>query len=293
MLQAPRFSISEFTTLRGSFADDLAAYAAVGAGGIGICEFKLADGDERRLYESGLRANVCVPAVPSILPLPLLPGPDDPEERITSLCASIGRLAKLDPVAVMFLTGPGPERRDVVVEGVKRLAAAADAAGVVLAIEPFHSSQSETFSFVNTIDDARTLLADADADTVRLLFDTWHLGDAPGIEEQIAEHAASFATVHVADRREPTRNDFDRLVPGDGVLPLPRLLAAIDRAGYDAFYEVEIFSDDGTFGHALPDALWALPVDEAARRVRAGFDRVWEAAGTTAPTSGGPTLPAG
>jgi len=293
MLRAPRFSISEFTTLRASFAADVAAYAAVGASGIGVCEFKLGDGDEARLSASGLRANVCVPAVPSILPLPLLPGPEDPDERITALCESVRRLAKLDPVAVMFLTGPGPEGRNVVVEGIKRLAEASDEAGVVLAIEPFHPSQRDTFSFVNSIDEARTLLAEADADAVRLLFDTWHLGDAAGIEEQISEHAGSFASVHVADRREPTRNDFDRLVPGDGVLPLPQLLSAIDRAGYDGFYEAEIFSDDGSFGQALPDALWALPVDEAARRVRQGFDRVWEAAGATAPTSAEPTLPAG
>jgi sugar phosphate isomerase/epimerase len=293
MLRAPQFSISEFTTLRGSFADDVAAYAAVGASGIGVCEFKLTDGDERRLADSGLRANVCVPAVPSILSLPLLPGPEDPAERITALCASIRRLAKLDPVAVMFFTGPGPERRNVVVEGIKRLADTADEAGVVLAIEPFHPSQRETFSFVNTIDEAQRLLADADAEAARLLFDTWQLGDAAGIEEQIAEHAWWFAAVHVADRREPTRTHFDRVVPGDGVLPLPGLLSAIDSAGYEGFYEVEIFSDDGSFGEALPDALWALPVDEAARRVREGFDRVWEAAGVTAPTSDEPTLPAG
>jgi len=293
MLPAPRFSISEFTTLRGSFADDVAAYTSVGSSGIGVCEFKLGAGDKERLSTSGLRATVCVPAVPSILPLPLLPGPDDPAERIEALCASIGRLAALDPVAVMFLTGPGPERRDVVIEGIKRLAEAANRAGVVLAIEPFHASQKDTFSFVNTIDEARALLAAADADEVRLLFDTWHLGDATGVEQQIAEHVGWFAAVHVSDRREPTRSEFDRLVPGDGVLPLPRLLSAIDDAGYDGLYEVEIFSDDGSFGHPLPDALWALPVDEAARRVRAGFDRVWEAAAVTGPTSAEPTPPGG
>src|SRR5690349_14704278 len=155
MLRPPRFSISEFTTLQGSFAEDVAAYTAVGASGIGVCEFKLVPGDQRRLSSSGLRATVCVPAVPSILPLPLLPGPDDPAERLEALCTSIRHLAALDPVAVMFLTGPGPERRNVVVEGIKRLAETANQVGVLLAIEPFHPSQKETFSFVNSIDEAR------------------------------------------------------------------------------------------------------------------------------------------
>jgi sugar phosphate isomerase/epimerase len=271
----PRFSICEFTTLHGSFAEDLAAYRAVGATGIGIVEFKLDDDSPQLLRESGLRATVCVPSVPSILPVPQMPGPDDPGERIEALCASIRRLAAFDPVAVMFFPGPGSDRRSVVADGIRRLVEAAEDAGVALAIEPFHSSQRETFSSVDTIADARVLLREADAEHVGLVFDTWHLGDTPGIEADIAECVPLIAGVHVADRREPTRNDFDRVLPGDGVLPLPRLLGALDAAGYDGFYEVEIFSDDGAFGDALPDSIWATPVDETARRARESFDRVW------------------
>ena len=39
-----RFAICEFSTLHGSFEDDLAAYAAAGADGISICELKLVEG---------------------------------------------------------------------------------------------------------------------------------------------------------------------------------------------------------------------------------------------------------
>jgi sugar phosphate isomerase/epimerase len=269
-----RLAICEFTTLAAGFAEDLAAYRAAGAGGIGICEFKLGEGDAERLAESGLTPTVCVPAVPSILPLPQMEGPADPAERIDALCASIERLARLDPTAVMFLTGPGPERRDVVVEGVKRLADAAARAGVVLAL---YRSQRDTLSFVNTIAEARDLLEESGASDVGLLFDTWNLGDTPGIEAEIAEHVACFAGVHVADRREPTRNDFDRVLPGDGVLPLTPILSALEAAGYDGWYEVEIFSDDGSFGKALPDSLWALSAEEGARRAVESFDRVWAA----------------
>jgi sugar phosphate isomerase/epimerase len=271
----PRLSMCEFTTLPAGFAEELEAYRGAGFEGIGIVEFKVADGDEEKLQASGLRATLCIPSVPSILPLPLFPGPADPAERIDALCASIRHLARFDPVAVAFLTGPGPERRELVVDGVKRLVEAAVDAGVGLALEPFHPSQRDTFSFVNTIADARALLAEAGAEDVRIVFDTWQLGDAPGIDAQIAEFAPHFAAVHVADRREPTRGDFDRVLPGDGVLPLPRLLRALRDAGYDGWYEIEIFSDDGTFGDALPDSLWSLGAAELAGRARAAFDAAW------------------
>ena len=101
-----RLSICEFTTLGATFEEDLAAYREAGVEGIGICEMKLGEGAAERLRESGLRATHCVPAVPSILPLPLMEGPEQPEERIEALCASIWRLAELEPVCVVFLTGP-------------------------------------------------------------------------------------------------------------------------------------------------------------------------------------------
>jgi sugar phosphate isomerase/epimerase len=73
----PRFSISQITTVGQSFADDLDAYAAAGADGIGIWEMKLADDSLDRFRSSGLRAAVAVTEVPSILPLPLMPGPEN------------------------------------------------------------------------------------------------------------------------------------------------------------------------------------------------------------------------
>jgi sugar phosphate isomerase/epimerase len=278
MVGERRVSICEFTTLTASFAEDLAAYSAAGAAGIGICEFKLGEGDEERLSESGLIPALCVPAVPSILPLPQMEGPGDPAERIDALCSSIERFGRLGATAVMFLTGPGLERRDVVVEGVRRLADAASRAGATLALEPIHPQQRETFSFVNTLDDAKELLDDAGANEVRLLFDSWNLGQTPGIEEQIERYAGDFASVHLADRREPSRSDYDRVFPGDGVLPLGSMVEALEGAGYDGWYEVEIFSDDGSFGESLSDSIWALPADEAARRAVASVERLWDAA---------------
>jgi hypothetical protein len=76
-------------------------------------------------------------------------------------------------------------------------------------------------------------------------------------------HADRVYSVHVADRREPTRSDFDRGLPGDGSRAAVRTRV---EACYDGWFDVEVMSDDGTFGDAFPDSLWALPAEEIACR---------------------------
>ena len=247
-----------------SFEEDLAAYAAAGVRGIGVCEFKLPPDGRRLLRESGLSATACVPTVPSILPLPPMEGPADPAERVEALCASVGRLAELEPACVLFLTGPGEAERDVVLDGIQRIAAAGEEAGVHVALEPVHPSQRDAFSFVNSIAEALALLDEAGTPGVGLLVDTWHVG-AIGV----AAAAGRIYGVHVSDRREPTRNLFDRLLPGDGVLPLAEILEAIAGTGYEGWYDVEIFSDE-----AFPDSLWRVEPAELARRACESMERL-------------------
>ena len=248
-----RVGICEWTTFPASFEDELAAYRAAGAGAIGILEFKLDGMDDVRgkLRESGLAVSACLPAAGSILPSPLIPGPEEPEVRVESICASVARFAELEPACVFFLTGPGDDR-GAVIEGIGRIAEAGARHGVRVALEPIHPSQAGVLSFAHTIEDALDLIGDAD---VGILFDTWHLDEVSCVDRIYG--------VHLADRREPTRSDFDRDLPGEGSRAAVRSLVA---AGYDGWFDVEVMSDDGTFGAAFPDSLWALPTEQIARR---------------------------
>ncbi|HWQ00739.1 MAG TPA: sugar phosphate isomerase/epimerase family protein [Gaiellaceae bacterium] len=248
-----RIGICEWSTFPASFEDELAAYRAAGAGAIGILEFKL-DGVEDvrgKLRESGLAASACLPAAGSILPSPLIPGPDEPEERVDSICRSVARFAELEASCVFFLTGPGDDRATVA-EGIRRIAEAGTRHGVRVALEPIHESQAHVLSFVQTVDQALELIGDAD---VGILFDTWQVAEV--------SHVDRIWGVHVADRREPTRSDFDRLLPGDGSRDA---VNALLEGGYRGWLDVELMSDDGTFGNAFDDSLWALPAAELARR---------------------------
>jgi sugar phosphate isomerase/epimerase len=273
----PRFAISQITTLPASFEDDLRAYREAGAEGIGIWEIKLREGEEEAqlaaLRESGLASTAAIPAVPSIAPLPI-PGPDDPAERVDAYCAGLRRLAPFEPTAVVLLTGPG--EREVVVGGLRTIAAEARMLGLTIALEPYSRFEGEQWTIVNTLAEGAGLIDEAGvADSVGLLFDTWHLWDSE-LEADLDAHARRIVGVHVCDVRDPTRSFADRLLPGDGVAEIPRILGLVDRAGWDGFYELEIFSDNGAFGHAHPDSLWDVPADELARRGREAFLACWE-----------------
>jgi len=47
--------------------------------------------------------------------------------------------------------------------------------------------------------------------------------------------------------------------------------AAPGRTGWAGGYDLELFSDDGTFGDDFEDSLWKLPAEELARRGRRSF----------------------
>ncbi|MGH3131242.1 MAG: sugar phosphate isomerase/epimerase family protein, partial [Gaiellaceae bacterium] len=164
------------------------------------------------------------------------------------------------------------EARRIVLEGLRRLADAAEAAGVRCGLEPVHSTQRKLFSFVTSIPEALALLDEVGRPSLGIMFDTYHLWDTATVYEDVAQHLDRFTGVHVADWRRPTRGPSDRVLPGDGVADLVRLLGALDRAGWAGFYDIEIFSDV-----ALPDSLWQLDARELAPRAVAALESVWEA----------------
>jgi sugar phosphate isomerase/epimerase len=276
------FAIVELSTLPASFEDDLAAYATAGVHGIGIFEAKLVPGREEEglaaFRESGLKASAAIPAVPSILPLPRLPGPDTAEERIEAYTAGMRRLARFEPTAFVCLTGPAgtlpdEQARATIVDGLRALGAEASRLGIPVGLEPM-SVDYPGWTVVTTLGEAGELIANAGSNGLGLTFDTWHLWDTPTLEEDLARHGEQIVAVHVSDWREPTRSWCDRVLPGVGVIDFDRMLGALEAAGWEGFYELEIFSDDGTFGDAFEDSLWRIPAAELAERGRRAFEAV-------------------
>jgi sugar phosphate isomerase/epimerase len=292
----PLFSVNEGMTPGLSFAEDLAVLAEAGVDGIGIAagqvgygRFKLQDdrADLERFRASGLKGGFCNPGTPSILPRStqvagaLGLGADDPAARIEGICRDIRRLAPFEPICCICVPGPvgaydEAEAREIAVAGFKQVARAAREVGVKVAIEPMHSSIRNDFTFLTTLPGAVELIDEIDEPNVGVLYDVWHLWDTPDLVAHTREHASRIVGVHVDDRREPTRSWCDRVLPGDGVADLESILSALIAGGYDGWYELEVLSDDGTFGNDFPDSLWKRDPVELIRAGREQFMQLWD-----------------
>ena len=279
----PKFSVSEITTFHSTYDEDLANYVKAGAEGIGIWEFKLPEGGDAdslaKLKASGLKATTCIPSTLSVWPVPF-PGPTDPEERTQGLCDAIRRFAPFEPEVILCLTGhPGDtdpaEGRRVLVEGMRRAAKVAAEHGLTLALEPLHRNVYGHWSTIGDIPGTIALMDEIGEPNVDLLYDLYHLWDTDDVLGETAKHADRInGSVHICDWRSDTRNDFDRALPGDGIMDLPLLLGALD--GIAEWVDLEIFSDDGSFTDKdFDDSIWKQdPIDVIARG-KAGFEAAW------------------
>jgi sugar phosphate isomerase/epimerase len=268
-----RLSLSEISTANASFDEDVLAYARAGFEGIGVWEYKLS-GDNRAdvdaLRAAGLAVTNCMPLNPTFLPNEVIPGPDDPDERIESIRASIFRFAAFAPTSVVCITGPvgrfgEAEARRIVVEGLEAADEAAKECGVTLGLEPIHPSQRDAVSFVNTVAETLELLDEAGvAGSVGIFVDTFNLADDETASEHLERHADRVTGLHVADHSPDAAQG--RALPGEGRGRTRELVDTLRGAGWDGWVDVEIFS--------TPDGFWGLPPDEAARRAFAAARRL-------------------
>ena len=268
------------TTPRTSFAEDVANAVDAGLGGLGICAVKLDPGalvSDLALWErSPLRAAFCLPSPDAVLPQPLVAGPADHRNRIAAMCDSIDLLARFEPAGIVCTTGPagGLDTRTTrarVVEGLRALADHAGGRGLCLALEPLHESMRGDWTTISTIVEALDLIDAAGAANIGVLADVWHLGESPAFADEIRAAGPLLFDVHISDRRAPTRGWCDRALPGAGSLDFGPILAALAEIGYDGWYEIEIFSDDGLFGTTYDDSLWRLPPLDLVQSARDAF----------------------
>jgi sugar phosphate isomerase/epimerase len=284
----PKFSVSEITTFHQTYEEDLASYAEAGAEGIGIWEFKIADRDDAeslaKLKASGLKATTMIPGTLSVYPVPF-PGPLDPAERVAEMCATIERFAPFEPEVVLVLPGAPPagtdpaEARRVIVEGFRKAAKVAAAHGITLGLEPLHRGIYGTWTTVYTIPETIALMDEIGEPNVQLLYDVYHLHDTDDVIADTVKYGNRISpSIHICDWRDPTRNDFDRVLPGDGIIDLPAIFGALDAAAHPSWVDLEIFSDDGSFSDLdFEDSIWKQDAADVLARAKAGFDAAWAA----------------
>lgn len=243
-----RLSINEVTTYRWTFEEDVTHYKAAGIPAIGVWRQKLSDFGEEKgmelLQEAGLQ-------VSNLLWVGGFTGSDGRSFR-DSLNDAIDAIRLAGQMKVGCLVVYSGARgghthnhaRRLFVQAIEKLVPFAAEHGVDLAIEPMHPGCAAECTFLTDLDETLGILDKIDSPHVGLVFDTYHLGFADGILEQIPEILPKVKIVHLGDGKAPPEREQNRCPLGEGAVPLKELIAALTRAGYNGYYDVELIGED-------------------------------------------------
>ncbi len=111
-----------------------------------------------------------------------------------------------------------------------------------------------------------------------MLFDVFHSWCEPDLHEHIRTYAGRINSVQVCDVKVHERSGHDRELPGLGRATAPEIMATLIESGYDGWWELEVFSDDGTYFDTFPDSYWSLPHEEFLARSKTAFDAAYASA---------------
>ena len=281
-MATPRISISCPTTYSATIDEDIRNYSAAGATGIGLWEYKLAGHNDEQVRQAvadaGLQATLCCPEVPSLIPDPFFAEPADPDARTAALITAIKRFAPFQPAGILVTTGqPGEyglaKAKEIVIEKLKPVADAAGELGITIGLEPYRQTSG---TLATSLPEVIEMIDAVGRPNVKVIVDVWHYWDVPDGLADLREHVDRIVGVQMSDWREPTRGWGDRVLPGDGTIDLRAILRTLTGAGYDGWYDVEVFSDDGRFGADYPDSVWSRPAADVARDSVTKFMHLWD-----------------
>jgi sugar phosphate isomerase/epimerase len=236
----PRVSLSAISTASWGFDEDLAFYGEAGITNVGISVAKLErfgwDEGTRRVSDAGLRVTNLIGLGPFHLAEP--DGWDRQRER---LARALDTAAAVGAESVVFTTGPAgaltwEDAADALETALAPVLAEAHQRGVPFAIEHTNSLRVDV-GFVHTLRDALDLARRLDTGVCMEVNACWA---ERGLADTIADGIDRIRLVQVSDFAVGTLSTPNRLVPGDGDIPLERILGQVLAAGYDGCFDLEL-----------------------------------------------------
>jgi len=260
----PRSCVSAISTFRLSLEEDIAFWNAHAIDTVGVSVAKLeASGWDAgtdlvaAAVDRGLRVADLIGLGPFHLARP--EGWERRRERLVRAVTAAGRLGA---PRVVFTTGPfapltWEEAADALERALAPVLHEARRARVEFAIEHTNSLRVDV-GFVHTLRDAIDLARRLDTGVCMEVNACWAERDLAGT---ITNGVDRIGLVQVSDFRVGTVTSSQRLVPGDGDIPLRRIVGDLLAAGYGGLFELELIGDaivgEG-YDLAVPRAVRAL-----------------------------------
>ena len=264
-MELSRCSLNSIT-VKGLGLDGVVALAAdAGFGGVGLWR-DLLDGVDLpaaslRIRNAGLRVtSVCRGGMFT------QPSADARRKRFDDNLFAVEQAHMLQADCLVLVCGAAcgdlAAARAQVRDGIAELEPHARAAGVRLAIEPFHPMMASSRSVITSLREANELVADLGSEYVGIAMDSYHVWWDVALLPEIARAGRSLVCVQLADWVTPIHGELSsRGMPGEGCIDMAGFLAACEGAGYRGLVEVEVLSD----------RWWAVAPGEAMAAVTAGL----------------------
>ena len=259
----PRISVSAISTFRLSLTEDLDFWRRHGIDHVGVSVAKLDahgwdDGLERVLdaVAGGLRVGNLIGLGPFHLA-----DPAQWDRQRARLARAVDAAAAMRAECLVFTTGPSvpltwEEAADALAEAMAPVLAHAHERGVRFAIEHTNSLRVDV-GFVHTLRDVLDLAARLGTGVCMEVNACWAERD---LLATIASGVGRISVVQLSDFRVGTLCTPDRLVPGDGDIPLARIVGALVAGGYEGSFDLELIGphiDDEGYDAAVPRAVAA------------------------------------
>jgi sugar phosphate isomerase/epimerase len=236
----PRVSLSAISSATWDLDQDLAFYGEAGITNVGVSVAKLErfgwDEGTRRIVDAGLRVTNLIGLGPF-----RLSEPDGWEFQRGRLGRALDTATAVKAECVVFTTGLAgaltwEDAADALETAMTPVLAEAQTRGVTFAIEHTNSLRVDV-SFVHTLRDVLDLARRLDTGVCMEVNACWA---ERGLADAIAGGIDRIRLVQVSDFAVGTLSTPNRLVPGDGDIPLERILGQVLAAGYDGCFDLEI-----------------------------------------------------
>ncbi len=234
------FSVNGMAALALPLAQELELYRRLGVQSFGLPAAKLIH-TQQAVVDRLMRS---VQAELAYLFVPFSARPEDADgwgRQVALLSGAVTAADRYGASTVYFTTGPSgvltwDQAADRLADAIAPVLKLARDSGIWLAVENSMSIRSD-ISFVHSVRDAAMLAQELDLGLCVDLYCAWQERDLAGTLESVLDR---IRLVQVADFRVGTLSVPNRWVPGDGDLPLPRLLKQVWSLGYRGLVDLEL-----------------------------------------------------
>jgi sugar phosphate isomerase/epimerase len=263
-----RYSISQLTTLRSSFGEDVGQAVDAGVPAIGVWRRKLDDYGEQQAAERIAAAELAVSSVSYVGGFTGSAGMTY-REAMTDAYSTLFTAAALRAECLVVCPGSrgrytARHERRLVAHAVRELAIAAEEFDLTLALQPMQHQFAHRWTSLNTLDSTLEMLDEVDRPNVGLVLDTFHLGHDRELVDRIPDFTERVAIVQLCDAPAHPESLYDRCLLGEGVLPLREIVNTLLDNDYRGCFDLQIWSE----------TLWDQSADVAIRKTRESMQQL-------------------